>query len=1037
MGYLKRVVLVNSAGYQLADVRLDGHCDMAGGQGVGKTTLMNAILFPFVVEDQYLDIDTREKTRFSLYYFKNVNSFVIYEVVNNLNATYSILINRTGPSLNFHFISAPFDLDWLYNGEEQVTSWSDVRQKLIDLGINYKTEDRMWKFNSIFLGKGDSYNEQYSIVRTPKDRDAVRPLISAIFKNRPFTQENLKEILVAAVMSSNQVETEGIELASHKSNLENFAQRYSDIKKMTVKGKNGFTAIEPIAEEIFRQVKKYHQEEDDRKLIPGLFAYSYAETQKRKDQLVKELASLDERQRGLDGTWEKDQIEIQSQLDELNKARGENDSNLKRIKELEQKYKEISIDDLVQWIREKKVHEAEKKALEQRYRDLTGDTPDIREEMEKALDNNIQVYRNKELIERGELNKKMQEFEARRRAVSAKSKEGQNKVEKEFEQLLGKDWQSTEIELIDSLLDLSKKLATAETVEDIRTAIKEKGNLPEIEEILSDVFRKRIESDASVEELKVAFEDARANIAKEIDRKVQLERQKQDELTKISDKEKEAISIIDQEEENEKAASRESLRAIVQECKDKASEIRADYESKMHGGDESLKSILEELNVNISSEEYVLNSIEEFPAAIEDKAILSQKAIFVAKREQINLQYNQLTDLKSTKKKAYTEDSKSISSERYAKQAKLQEEKSNIADADRFLEHKSDVKVTVEECVPIENDKTLKDIIQSYEDIRRNLDELRDTLPEAVRRLYGPDMLSRVDTFELGIGLEDSLSTFDEFLAVAEKLRTRLENSEENMGMDKFIRLNTNVWLDELRDISTAMSPVQSMLVQIQKLCRKTTEFIKANNKTDCIDDFSMSVDEKDTTDTVRMLREIATFYNKNNLTLGFDNLFSSEGNEDNNKAVALLEKLSVELGRSGEQKISLTAMFDIRMDITEKGNPIKNLLSIRNPGSKGTAVVLKAMLNMALLHMFLENSQADNTHLICAIDEMNTIEASNLHALTEFATAAGMYIIGSGQHHTNTALDYSYNVFDIPAGDGTRIKEISLDARELTEEEL
>ena len=124
MGYLKRVILVNSGGYQMADVQLDGHCDFAGGQGVGKTTLMNAIPFPFVVDDQYLDIDTREKERFSLYYFRSVNSFVIYEVVNNLNVPYSILINRTGQSLNFHFISAPFDLDWLYTGEEQVTSWA-------------------------------------------------------------------------------------------------------------------------------------------------------------------------------------------------------------------------------------------------------------------------------------------------------------------------------------------------------------------------------------------------------------------------------------------------------------------------------------------------------------------------------------------------------------------------------------------------------------------------------------------------------------------------------------------------------------------------------------------------------------------------------------------------------------------------------------------------------------------------------------------------------------------------------------------------
>ena len=89
--------------------------------------------------------------------------------------------------------------------------------------------------------------------------------------------------------------------------------------------------------------------------------------------------------------------------------------------------------------------------------------------------------------------------------------------------------------------------------------------------------------------------------------------------------------------------------------------------------------------------------------------------------------------------------------------------------------------------------------------------------------------------------------------------------------------------------------------------------------------------------------------------------------------------------------------MFDIRMNVTEKGNTIKNVLSLNRPGSSGTASVLKAMLNMTLLHVFLEKNQAENTRLICAIDEMNTISAYNLDVLTRFADAAGMIMIGSG----------------------------------------
>ena len=52
--------------------------------------------------------------------------------------------------------------------------------------------------------------------------------------------------------------------------------------------------------------------------------------------------------------------------------------------------------------------------------------------------------------------------------------------------------------------------------------------------------------------------------------------------------------------------------------------------------------------------------------------------------------------------------------------------------------------------------------------------------------------------------------------------------------------------------------------------------------------------------------------------------------------------------------------------------------------------------------------------------------------ALKEFAEAAGLYIFGSGQHHTQSALDYSYNVWDERDGDGNLVKCIELEAEKV-----
>lgn len=1036
MGYIRRLILVNSGGYQFADVRLDGHCDIAGGQGVGKTTLMNAILFPFVVDDQYLDIDTREKDRFSLYYFQHPNSFLVYEVMNNFNVPYCILIHRTGNVLNFRFISAPFDLDWLYNGDDQVGGWQDVSQKLNERGITVKTEDRMWKFNNIFLGKGEFYNEQYSIVRTPKDRDAVRPLISAIFKNRPFTQESLKETLVAAVMSSNQVDTEGIELASHKSNLESFTQRYSDIKKMTVKDKNGHTAISPLAEDIFLKVDRYYANQEERKLIPGQLLYAVTKASASFSELETQIYEATDKKHKAKTAWEESDKQLQEELDAIIEKRGAVKKDLDDIRRIEEKYKDVDIDALVDWLTHKKEHEAELASLKKRYEDLTADSKDVVEEMNKALERHKLLYQHKQTEEEKRHNKEVSAIQKSAGEITERAKNARDIIEAKYKNLLGGDWITTELNLIDALITLSAKLASAETIEDVRSAFID-NTIPELELILESVFSQRVGETESLETLRDKVDKARKAIEKEFNRKILLESQRDSELQTIDKQEEKDLDSLNKRLTEENEHFKGSIPAIVKEHDEKATEIKSDYEASIHGNDEGLKATLEDLESKIESEEFVLQCIDDFPSAAEDKKeYLDKKADIIKERNSLNLNYNTVFDRKKAAKTEFEENDGKLADEIASITREKTRQEENINAAKSFLERKSDFRAAYDAAESIPTEQSAKDIINTYDDIQRTINELKEDIPEAVKRIYAPDMLSRVDTFQLGISRNDSLSTFDEFLSVAEKLRTRLENSDEQMGLDWYVRLNTGVWLDEIRNISSAMSPVEDMLMQIQKLCRKATSFVKEYNKTDCIDAFSMNVNEKDTTDLVRILREISRFYQEKNVVLGFDNLFSADDEPANKKAIELLEHFSDELEKCGEQRISMTSMFDIRMDVTEKGHTIKNVMSLNKPGSSGTASVLKAMLNMTLLHIFLAKNQAENTHLICAIDEMNTISAYNLDVLTQFASAAGMFMIGSGQDHTKAVLDYSYNVYDTIQHDGSRIKDISLDASRITEED-
>ena len=60
MRQLSRIVFVNSANIRYGEVRLDGNVHLIGTQGVGKSTVLRAILFFYTGDKTHLGI-SREK----------------------------------------------------------------------------------------------------------------------------------------------------------------------------------------------------------------------------------------------------------------------------------------------------------------------------------------------------------------------------------------------------------------------------------------------------------------------------------------------------------------------------------------------------------------------------------------------------------------------------------------------------------------------------------------------------------------------------------------------------------------------------------------------------------------------------------------------------------------------------------------------------------------------------------------------------------------------------------------------------------------
>ena len=80
MRYLNKIVFINSANIKYAEINLDGNVHFIGTQGVGKSTILRAILFFYNANKQKLGIRTQQGQKaFDEFYLPNPNSYILYD----------------------------------------------------------------------------------------------------------------------------------------------------------------------------------------------------------------------------------------------------------------------------------------------------------------------------------------------------------------------------------------------------------------------------------------------------------------------------------------------------------------------------------------------------------------------------------------------------------------------------------------------------------------------------------------------------------------------------------------------------------------------------------------------------------------------------------------------------------------------------------------------------------------------------------------------------------------------------------------------
>ena len=225
MRYLNRIIFINSAAIRYSEIQLDGNIHFIGTQGVGKSTILRAILFFYNADAQRLGIPV-EKKSYQEYYFPYADSYIIYEVMRE-DGCFTVFSYKTMNRICYRFIASPYRPD-LFIDEEGVPYSSDsVRSVLDKNGIKYsKAISTYEEYRNILYGNTDNKVDYscFSLMESVSYQNIVRTIQNVLLNSR-LEADYIKQTIITSLNEEDSV----IDLTRYRSHLSGFESQLSDI----------------------------------------------------------------------------------------------------------------------------------------------------------------------------------------------------------------------------------------------------------------------------------------------------------------------------------------------------------------------------------------------------------------------------------------------------------------------------------------------------------------------------------------------------------------------------------------------------------------------------------------------------------------------------------------------------------------------------------------------------------------------------------------------------------------------------------------
>lgn len=411
MRALRKIIFVNSAHIRYAEVRLDGNVHFIGTQGVGKSTLLRAILFFYNADKLHLGIPKEMKT-YDEFYLPHANSYIVYEVEHE-HGPFCVLTFRSSGRACFRFIDAAYRKEWLVDNNGEVTAESKVIRERLGGASMSKIIDRYEQYRDILYGNRQAVGKEFArfqLMESNRYQNIPRS-IQNVFLNSRLDANFIKDIIIRSMSE----EEANIDLGYYRRQVADFGQEYKDISCWYKLNQKGESVVRTQAENVVNAYRYLLFMKQQIEELCGELKYAVRVSKERLPLVVKKIDEIIEEENRQKRLINEIQQKYDSEKTNLNQQQGVVNEDLKRLKERRDYYAAQKIEDLLKRYEQEqvlKIKLEESKArlteLTARFNDVTGKFKALCQGVKNGLEN-YRLSQNNRIFSLGQEKQKAEE----------------------------------------------------------------------------------------------------------------------------------------------------------------------------------------------------------------------------------------------------------------------------------------------------------------------------------------------------------------------------------------------------------------------------------------------------------------------------------------------------------------------------------------------------------------------------------------------------------------------------------------------------